>query len=694
METVSEMVSTFVVNAIWQVSVVLLIAAICSSLMKSASARHKHILWTATLMLSVSLPILSLGKYGMKSFGFDFQSPSGGAQSDILGGNELIGAATAQNETSIQSVTGLDNSRASVIITAITIFYLAFLFYQLTILSRTWLRTVQLRRSGRSEKLPPLLNAVAERCASILETGSVPILFSSKTKAPLTLGTRKPLIILPESFLDVTSEETLTAAVGHESAHIRRRDYGLNLICEFLSLLVSFHPAIKVMKRKIDQTREMACDELVTEQLLKPLDYARSLVQIAGFVSPTNQNAFTLGVFNADILEKRIMQLIEKSRGAKSRTGKIRFLFVVTLLGMTAMVTSVFALDLQFKQKAETEQVTSAGPDLTFQENDPEIVNKGVINGKAVKLPIPEYPDEAKQANVGGIVNVLVIVDEDGNVASANAVPVVVKVYRTGGTETVVSPEETAIRKLLNESAENAAKQAKFAPTLLEGKPVKVKGIIVYNFGTVKDNDAKTATGEVLNGKATSLPMPEYPSAAKAVKAQGTVHVQVIVDEDGNVSSAQVISGHPLLRQSAIKAAKEAKFSPSFLNGQAVKVNGVLVYNFSSAADLPAEVNENRGNINSGASEESASKPLRILSKSTAQYTDEARRNGVSGTIKLRVTFLASGAIGDVTPISELPGGLTENAVAAAKNIKFEPATTDGTPVTVTKIIEYSFMNQ
>jgi TonB family protein len=85
--------------------------------------------------------------------------------------------------------------------------------------------------------------------------------------------------------------------------------------------------------------------------------------------------------------------------------------------------------------------------------------------------------------------------------------------------------------------------------------------------------------------------------------------------------------------------------------------------------------------------------PLRILSKSTAQYTDEARKNGTSGTVKLRVIFLASGAIGEITPMSELPDGLTENAVAAARGIKFQPATENGTPLTVTKTIEYSFTN-
>lgn len=83
--------------------------------------------------------------------------------------------------------------------------------------------------------------------------------------------------------------------------------------------------------------------------------------------------------------------------------------------------------------------------------------------------------------------------------------------------------------------------------------------------------------------------------------------------------------------------------------------------------------------------------PLKILSKPRAEYSDMARQHNVQGAVKLRVTFLSSGEIGDITAVSELPDGLTERAIAAAKRIKFEPAQRAGRPVTVTKVVEYSF---
>lgn len=85
----------------------------------------------------------------------------------------------------------------------------------------------------------------------------------------------------------------------------------------------------------------------------------------------------------------------------------------------------------------------------------------------------------------------------------------------------------------------------------------------------------------VLNGKATSLPKPSYPPAAIAVRASGDVSVQVTIDEKGNVISASAISGHALLKQVSEQAARNAKFSPTFLNDQAVKVTGLIVYKFA-----------------------------------------------------------------------------------------------------------------
>lgn len=90
-----------------------------------------------------------------------------------------------------------------------------------------------------------------------------------------------------------------------------------------------------------------------------------------------------------------------------------------------------------------------------------------------------------------------------------------------------------------------------------------------------------TISGGVLNGKAITKPQPPYPAIAKTARAHGTVVVQILVDEEGKVISASAVSGHPLLRAAAVQAARQARFSPTMLNGKPAKLTGVVFYIFT-----------------------------------------------------------------------------------------------------------------
>ncbi len=83
--------------------------------------------------------------------------------------------------------------------------------------------------------------------------------------------------------------------------------------------------------------------------------------------------------------------------------------------------------------------------------------------------------------------------------------------------------------------------------------------------------------------------------------------------------------------------------------------------------------------------------PLKILAKPRATYTDAARTNNVQGSVLVKVTLLASGQIGTVTAVRGLPHGLTERAIAAARQIKFEPKKINGIPQTVIVTFDYGF---
>jgi TonB family protein len=124
------------------------------------------------------------------------------------------------------------------------------------------------------------------------------------------------------------------------------------------------------------------------------------------------------------------------------------------------------------------------------------------------------------------------------------------------------------------------------------------KRTISYHFDTIKPSNSEPVKDAIdtnkgganyrlvqrvegpLNNKALSLPDPIYPPAAKAAKASGKVSVEVIIDISGKVISAKATSGHSLLHKAAETAALQAKFAPTMLSGQPVKVSGIIDYIF------------------------------------------------------------------------------------------------------------------
>ncbi len=118
------------------------------------------------------------------------------------------------------------------------------------------------------------------------------------------------------------------------------------------------------------------------------------------------------------------------------------------------------------------------------------------------------------------------------------------------------------------------------------GRDIDGGGSPVIEVGTpppaiaIEKSVPKVISKGVVNGEAVSLPKPAYPPIAKQLRIQGMVSVQILIDETGKVISAKVVSGNPSLATAARQAAFEARFSPTRLSNQPVKVSGVITYNF------------------------------------------------------------------------------------------------------------------
>jgi len=104
--------------------------------------------------------------------------------------------------------------------------------------------------------------------------------------------------------------------------------------------------------------------------------------------------------------------------------------------------------------------------------------------------------------------------------------------------------------------------------------------VTVDNAPSPPAQPSRIVTGGVLNGSAVVLPSPLYPETARRMRTSGIIEVEVVIDENGKVISAKAVSGPAIFRDNAVQAALRAKFTPSKLSGQPVKVTGKIIYNF------------------------------------------------------------------------------------------------------------------
>jgi len=204
---------------------------------------------------------------------------------------------------------------------------------------------------------------------------------------------------------------------------------------------------------------------------------------------------------------------------------------------------------------------------------------------KVVSAPAFNLPEAAVAAGIEGKMAIAFTVDKTGEVK--NLIPMDGAMWPCGANPVKELDELWAYLK------ENV-KASKFLPAIKHGEAVSSDISLTIDLDKtpqltgkaspkVPDKSERKPTkinAGVINGRAISLPKPAYPPAARANRASGIVSVEVLIDEQGKVLSAGVMSGHPTLQAEARTAACLAKFSSTKLMGEPVKVAGIITYNF------------------------------------------------------------------------------------------------------------------
>ena len=347
----SQLLLTFLLNACWQILLIAALASLGSWLLRNSTARYQHWLWVSALCLAFLVPALTSSQTL-----FDTVTPTISAVPFVTEGISPFSQEAVPNlsgtTTALPSKFLLNPTLGLSLLVA----YFGFLLFRIFKLVQAWGTTRAIKHAARYLEPDERVEAVINRCEIEFGTrsGIVKVLRSETLPVPVTIGLARPVIILPESLLHEGNLELLTSAIGHEFIHVARRDYLLNLVYEFLFVPISFHPAAALLRRRVKQTRELCCDELVAERILNAEAYARSLVRLAGTVPPLRRLSVTttVGIADADILEARIMSLLRKPE-LNTRWKKLLLVVVALLLVVPSVAAATFAMRFDVETNAQ-----------------------------------------------------------------------------------------------------------------------------------------------------------------------------------------------------------------------------------------------------------------------------------------------------------------------------------------------------
>jgi len=363
MSELSRLLLSFLLNACWQIALVATAAALCGWLLRGTAARHRHLLWVIALVSSFCLPLLASSRLleGKSSDQARAQVTTQRANADSFSPAQLIPAdiqaARPAPPQRANSFVPVSRNMAALVV----VFYLLLLGNRGGKLFLAWRRTRAIARSAYPVDLPARVQTVIGECQAALGVSRAQIMCSTSVPAPITVGIRDPLVILPEQLLQEVDRDVLTSAIGHELVHVLRRDYLLNLLYELIALPLAFHPATALLKRRIRETRELGCDELVTDRLLEPAAYARSLVQLAGAAirAPRPTATITVGIGDADILEERVMTILSRPKISLRRKNLLLAAAALVFI-VSCVVAAPFGLRININSKDATETPSEA----------------------------------------------------------------------------------------------------------------------------------------------------------------------------------------------------------------------------------------------------------------------------------------------------------------------------------------------
>lgn len=285
--------------------------------------------------------------------------------------------------------------------------WLATALWGLLRLALAWTAARGLARSSRQVVLAGHEAAEVLECARRLGVNMPDVRESGAIAGPVVVGAIHPVLLWPRGFRRHSNDE-FKAALCHEIAHIRRCDYAMNLLCEAAAVPLKWHPAIRGLERRIRATREMACDEMAAGAMQSKSLYATCLLSLAqSMVGASPQHSMAAGLFNGNVMEERIMRLMQGSLPTTWRMRLVRGAVGAAAILAAVMLAAVFHV---VPAMAQAQAQTSAPPVVKVAPVPPVVsvnpVVKPVVKIEAAK-PVMNIPAVRPIVNVAKVAPVM-----------------------------------------------------------------------------------------------------------------------------------------------------------------------------------------------------------------------------------------------------------------------------------------------
>ena len=670
----------FLVDCAVKSAVILSTAAISVFLLRKRSASLRHSIWSAAILASVLMPILTMIVPRWRQ---EIRISTITRFSPPLKRLDSVDSADAGNmeETEQDSTT---SSRAPWVV-------------WIWLVGAAGIATFLMREAARFIRIAlhavPFFESRWNRIAAEIQrrfqiSRSIRLVQSRTSSMLVTWGALKPRVLLPTG-ADGWSELRMRAVLGHEFAHIRRHDWFVQLAGEIGRAIYWFNPLMWFACDRLRQESERACDDAVLGLGVESTEYAAELLDLARMLKSSSCSwAPSLAMAHASTLERRFAAMLNPSADRRSLSRKTAALIAIATL---CVVLPVAAMRAPFQ--------TASGR-LFGRVYDP---TGAPIKNAAITVfdPVKNVRDFTT-SNASG----------DFEFSRLPAGQYELQTSATGF-------EPFQIHSVSVEANQEVNLNILTVAAALGSGNKPPKPVVVPDMPAMAKPDQ--------GAKIVHQVPPVYPPNAKSAGIQGLVLLDAVIDTDGSPKSLRVVSSgiDPDLARAAVDAVKQWHWQPAISNGAPVESETSVTVNFRTVTGgvrggveaarplqqvpdmTPPEAHVGTGigiGIGGGVSADTPPPAQRIrvggniqqtmlVSQVKPIYPQEAKDARIQGVVVLEATIAKEGNVQQIKVVSGNPA-LQQAAIDAVSQWKYKPTLLNGQPVEVVTTITVNFAFQ